>query len=83
MDIDFFVTAGVVTQIARCIQRRVHTMRTILSSLTAHRLLQDRRGATAIEYGLIAGGIAVVLVAGIAIFGPALQTMFSDLAALL
>ena len=55
-------------------------MRTILSSLIANRLLQDRRGATAIEYGLIAGGIAVVLVAGMAIFTPALKDMFQALA---
>jgi pilus assembly protein Flp/PilA len=58
-------------------------MRTILSFLIANRLLQDRRGATAIEYGLIAGAVAIVLVAGLALFGPELEAMFGRLVAAL
>jgi pilus assembly protein Flp/PilA len=38
---------------------------------------QDQSGATAIEYGLIAAAIAVVLIAGMALLGGGLTTMFT------
>ena len=40
----------------------------------------DENGATAIEYGLIAAGIAVVIIGGIALVGPKLNTMFTTIA---
>ncbi len=40
----------------------------------------DFRGATAIEYGLIAGLIAIVIIASVALIGADLQTVFTDLA---
>ncbi|MDP6353189.1 MAG: Flp family type IVb pilin [Alphaproteobacteria bacterium] len=39
----------------------------------------DESGATAIEYGLIAAGIAVVIIGGIALVGPKLKTIFATI----
>lgn len=39
----------------------------------------DERGATAIEYGLIAAGIAVAISAAVFTFGGDLNTLFEDL----
>ena len=44
------------------------------------RLTRDENGATAIEYGLIAAGIAVVIIAAIALAGGALQNTFNTIA---
>ncbi len=43
--------------------------------------LREEKGATAIEYGLIAGLIAVVIIAALTLLGGNLQTAFNDLAA--
>jgi pilus assembly protein Flp/PilA len=45
-----------------------------------HLLPKDTRGATAIEYALIAGGIALAIVAATALVGDGLESFFSDLA---
>lgn len=42
--------------------------------------LKDETGATAIEYGLIAAGIAVVLIATIQLLGNNLKSTFSKVA---
>jgi pilus assembly protein Flp/PilA len=42
------------------------------------RFLGDDRGATAIEYGLIAAGIAVAIIAVVAGLGTALNSTFSS-----
>lgn len=39
----------------------------------------DKSGATAIEYGLIAGGISLAIVAGVFAFGESLETLFDNL----
>jgi pilus assembly protein Flp/PilA len=39
--------------------------------------VRDRRGATAIEYGLLAGLIAVMIIAGATVTGTNLSTMFN------
>ena len=39
--------------------------------------LKDKSGATAIEYGLIAAGISIVIVASVDSVGSALNTTFS------
>lgn len=44
------------------------------------RFLKDESGATAIEYGLIAAGIAVVIIAAVQSVGSALKLTFSDVA---
>ena len=41
------------------------------------RFLQDDRGATAIEYGLIAAGIAVAIIVVVQTLGTNLNTTFS------
>ena len=43
--------------------------------------LRNEEGATAIEYGLIAGLIAVVIIAALTLLGGNLETAFNDLAA--
>jgi pilus assembly protein Flp/PilA len=42
------------------------------------RLLRDERAATAIEYGLIAAGIAVVIIAVVQGVGSSLVTTFTS-----
>lgn len=42
--------------------------------------LKDAKGATAIEYGLIAGGISLAIVAAVFAFGEDLRTLFSTIA---
>jgi len=42
------------------------------------RFLKDRSGATAIEYGLIAAGISVAIIAVVNGLGTKLQTTFSS-----
>jgi pilus assembly protein Flp/PilA len=54
-------------------------MRTILLSTIATRVLQDRRGATAIEYGLIAAGIALAIATTVGLLGDDLVTMFGSI----
>ncbi len=46
-------------------------------------LRRDTSGATAIEYGLIAAGIAVVIIGAIALAGGALTNTFNSIAAAL
>lgn len=43
------------------------------------RFMKDEDGATAIEYGLIAAGIAVAISAAVFAFGDDLTTLFEDL----
>lgn len=40
---------------------------------------KDDKGATATEYGLLVGLIALIIVVGVAIFGDALNTFFDGL----
>jgi pilus assembly protein Flp/PilA len=44
------------------------------------RFLRDESGATAIEYGLIAAGIAVVIIAAVQLVGTNLNTTFTKVA---
>ncbi len=41
--------------------------------------LSDIRGVTAIEYGLIAGGISLAIVAAVFAFGDDLESMFNTI----
>jgi pilus assembly protein Flp/PilA len=45
----------------------------------AQRFLRDRRGATAIEYGLIAALIALVIITGVKTVGTKLSSTFTTL----
>jgi pilus assembly protein Flp/PilA len=44
---------------------------------------KDTSGATAIEYGLIAAGIAIVIIAAVAAVGGALEDLFNTITAAL
>ena len=44
------------------------------------RFLRDESGATAIEYGLLAGLIAVVIIAGVTLLGTNLSSTFNGIA---
>jgi len=44
------------------------------------RFLKDESGATAIEYGLIAAGIAVVIITAVKLVGTNLTTTFDSVA---
>lgn len=54
------------------------TLQMLRGALVAH--LEDEEGATATEYGLLVGLIALIIVVGVGLFGTALNTFFSDLA---
>ena len=41
--------------------------------------MRDEKGATAIEYGLIAGLIAVVIIAAVTLLGTDIQAVFTGL----
>jgi pilus assembly protein Flp/PilA len=43
--------------------------------------LRDETGATAIEYGLIAAGIAIVIITAVQLVGTNLKTTFGSVAA--
>ena len=42
------------------------------------RFVKDESGATAIEYGLIAAGISVVIIGAVQLVGTNLKTVFGD-----
>ena len=44
------------------------------------RFVRDESGATAIEYGLIAAGIAVVIIAAVQMVGTSLNATFTSVA---
>ncbi len=45
--------------------------------------MNDDTGATAIEYGLIAAGIAVAIIAAVGLLGTSLEGMFTTVGAAL
>jgi pilus assembly protein Flp/PilA len=47
---------------------------------TLHKLFADRRGATAIEYGLIAALIVIAMIGGLSALGGGAGGMWSNLA---
>lgn len=40
--------------------------------------IQDERGATAIEYAMIASGISIAIVSGVSLLGGKIMTAFYD-----
>ncbi len=44
-----------------------------------HAYLKDEKGATAIEYGLIAGLLSLLIVAGLVVAGPQLEIIFDNI----
>jgi pilus assembly protein Flp/PilA len=49
-------------------------------SILLKRFVRDERGATAIEYGLIAAGISVAIITVVAGLGSKLNTTFTSVA---
>jgi pilus assembly protein Flp/PilA len=45
--------------------------------LKIRKLLRNRRGATALEYGLVAALVAIVIIGGLTQFGNAVNAMFN------
>ena len=41
--------------------------------------IRDEEGVTAIEYGLIAALVGIVIIGGLQVLGPALSTLFTDI----
>ncbi|WP_305988888.1 Flp family type IVb pilin [Roseibium sp. MMSF_3544] len=44
-----------------------------------NRFVKDESGATAIEYGLIAGLLSVVIIAAVSLAGTSLQNVFTSI----
>lgn len=51
-----------------------------LAAVIQSRLVRDEEGATAVEYGLIVGLIAVVIIAAVALLGDTLFGLFNGIA---
>jgi pilus assembly protein Flp/PilA len=52
----------------------------LLQSLAARRLFRSESGVTALEYGLIAALVAVVIVGAVTMLGSNLQSTFNSVA---
>jgi pilus assembly protein Flp/PilA len=51
-----------------------------LASFAQDRLKREEKGATAVEYGLMVGLIAVVIIAAVTLLGTQLQGLFTTIA---
>lgn len=51
-----------------------------MENTTIKSLLQDESGATAIEYGLIAGLVSIAIIAALTLLGGNLSTLFNTVA---
>ena len=54
-----------------------------LVALAQDRIERDEKGATAVEYGLMVGLIAVVIIAAVTLLGTELRTLFESITAAL
>ena len=50
-----------------------------LASFAKDRLEREEKGATAVEYGLLVGLIAVAIIAAVTLLGGGLGTLFTDI----
>lgn len=55
-------------------------MKEMLNRVLNPAVVRDETGATAVEYALLVGLIAVVLIVGVGLFGTQLNAFFSALA---
>ncbi len=51
-----------------------------ISTIVKFQAFKDESGATAIEYGLIAAGIAVAIIAAVGLLGDNLSDLFDEIA---
>ena len=61
----------------------LYTALATLASFTKSRLKDEEKGATAVEYGLMVGLIAVVIIAAVALLGTQLDGLFRRVVAAL
>jgi pilus assembly protein Flp/PilA len=54
-----------------------------LVAVAQDRLERDEKGATAVEYGLMVGLIAVAIIAAVTLLGTELRTLFQNITAAL
>jgi pilus assembly protein Flp/PilA len=52
-----------------------------LVSVAQHRLRREEKGATAVEYGLMVGLIAVVIIGAVVFLGEELESLFDEIGA--
>ena len=67
------------TDIGSCSDSHVWTLRSQLMKTLVSRFVKDESGATAIEYGLIAAGISVAIIAVVNGLGSKLNTTFTSI----
>jgi pilus assembly protein Flp/PilA len=60
--------------------QKVYATIASLIAVTQYRLEREEKGATAVEYGLMVGLIAVVIIAAVTLLGDNLKAMFTDIA---
>ena len=56
---------------------KTYAMIASLVAFAQDRLEREEKGATAVEYGLMVGLIAVVIIAGVTLLGKELQDLFN------
>ncbi len=56
----------------------IYTTLVSLVAVAQDRLKSDEKGATAVEYGLMVGLIAVVIIAAVSLLGEQLEALFTD-----
>jgi len=59
---------------------QLYTTLYTLAAFTSDRLKKETRGATAVEYGLMVGLIAVVIIGAVTLLGDNLTTLFNNIA---
>ena len=60
--------------------QKVYATIASLIAVTQYRLEREEKGATAVEYGLMVGLIAVVIITAVTLLGDNLKAMFNDIA---
>ncbi|MDP7292539.1 MAG: Flp family type IVb pilin [Verrucomicrobiota bacterium] len=66
---------GLTTDVCRGVASHLTSARLSLNA-TMHRLVRDEAGATAIEYGLIIGGISIAILATVFAIGAEMKDIF-------
>ena len=57
----------------------LYTALQTLAFTTVDRIKSQEKGASAVEYALLVAGIATVVVAAVALFGPKLNSLFTSI----
>ena len=57
---------------------KLYVTLSMLADNVTDRLRKEEKGATAVEYGLLVGLIAVAIIAALILLGPKLSALFTD-----